>query len=936
MVLQPLTSKLNLWPWLVPLALATLLIVISRYNFLLFHTLAELFAIGVAITMTVVAWNMYPFTKNSFLMFLGIGYFWVAIIDLFHTLTYTGLGIFSFTTPEPGIQLWLAARYLEAIVLVTAPYYLNHNLQRSHSLLIVGAVAAPLALFFFSGPLPPMFIEGQGLTPFKVFNEYIIMAVLAIAALLLWQKRNLLEPRILWMLLLSIALTICAELAFTFYISVYGLSNLVGHIFKLFSFWLIFLATVQTTLEKPFLAMARGADSYDALPDATIVVDNNGIICHANQAACALAQRPLSGLVGQHCHEIFHQLNTRIASCPVCQCIEHGEATCNLELHIISSNRFYDYTLAAINNDVTPQGMVQTIRDITRQKQAEKLLKESEQYNRLLFESSPIGLALCRMNGELVDINPAFANIIGRTIAETLLCSYWDVTPERYSTKEHEILTLLKRSGSYGPYEKEYLHKDGHLVPVRLNGMLLEREGETYIWSSVEDIAQQKKSQERLDFLAYHDPLTGTPNRLLLNDRLKHALHVANRSGERVAVMFIDLDRFKNINDSLGHAMGDKLLQHVANCLKLLTREQDTLARVGGDEFVILLENLADNSDVMAIAEKMMAAFEAPVLIDHHSLYISLSIGIALYPQDGKTADRLIKNADAAMYRAKETGRNACHRYTAELTNVASEKLSLENALRNALNNNELVLHYQPQYKLASGKILGAEALIRWNHPSRGLLQPESFISLAEESGLIVPIGEWVITTACAQMRDWLAAGVKINTIAVNVSGLQFQRDNVVDVVKRALQRTGLSAHHLELEITESIIMSKPKSAIAALNELKSLGVMISIDDFGTGYSSLSQLKHLPVDKLKIDQSFVRDIPFDKNDEAIACAVIALGQSLKMRVNAEGIETSEQLNFLLKQGCTEGQGFLYSKAVAGSDFMRLALEDQGRPHQTVT
>ncbi len=936
MVLQPLTSKLNLWPWLVPLALTTLLIVISRYNFLLFHTLAELFAIGVAITMTVVAWNMYPFTKNSFLMFLGIGYFWVAIIDLFHTLTYTGLGIFSFTTPEPGIQLWLAARYLEAIVLVTAPYYLSHKLQRTPSLLIVGAVAALLALFFFNGPLPHMFIEGQGLTPFKVFNEYVIMAVLAIAALLLWQKRSLLEPRILWMLLIAIALTICAELAFTFYISMYGLSNLVGHIFKLLSFWLIFLATVQTTLEKPFLAMARGADSYDAVPDATIVVDNNGIIHQANQAARTLAQRLLPDLIGQHCHEIFHPLNTSIASCPVCQCIEHGEAVHNLELHVSSSNRFYDYTLAAINNDVTPQGMVQTIRDITPRKQAEKLLKESERYNRLLFESSPIGLALCRMNGELVDINPAFANIIGRTVAETLQCSYWDVTPERYRAKEQEMLALLKRSGSYGPYEKEYLHKDGHLVPVRLNGMLLEREGETYIWSSVEDIAQQKKSQERLDFLAYHDPLTGTPNRLLFNDRLKHALHVANRSGERVAVMFIDLDRFKNINDSLGHAVGDKLLQHVANCLKLLTREQDTLARVGGDEFVILLENLANNSDVMAIAKKMMAAFEAPVLIDHHSLYISLSIGIALYPQDGKTADHLIKNADAAMYRAKETGRNACHRYTAELTNVASEKLSLENALRNALSNNELLLHYQPQYELDSRRLLGAEALIRWRHPEKGLLQPDSFISQAEESGLIIPIGEWVITTACTQMRDWLAAGIKIDTISVNISGVQFQRENLLNIVSTALQKSGLAAHHLELEITESTLMTKPAAAITALHELKALGVMISIDDFGTGYSSLSQLKHLPLDKLKIDQSFVRDIPFDKNDEAIACAIIALGQSLKMRVNAEGIETAEQRNVLIRHGCSEGQGFLYSRAVTGYDFMRLALEDQDRPQQTVT
>ncbi len=375
MVLQPLTSKLNLWPWLVPLALATLLIVISRYNYPLFHTLAELLAIGVAITMTVVAWNMYPFTKNSFLMFLGVGYFWVAIIDLFHTLTYKGFGIFALTTSEQSIQLWLAARTLEALVLVTAPWYLRHNLQRGTTLLAVGAIATLIALFSVSAPFPTVFIEGQGLTAFKIMTEYTIITLLAVAALLLWRNRRLLEPSILRMMFSAIALTICAELAFTLYVSVYGLSNLVGHIFKLFSFWLIFLATVRTTLEKPFLAMARGADSYDALPDATIVVDNNGIIHQANQAARTLAQRLLPDLIGQHCHEIFHPRNTRTASCPVCQCIEHGEAAHNLELHVSSSNRFYDYTLAAINNDVTPQGMVQTIRDITPRKQAEKLLK---------------------------------------------------------------------------------------------------------------------------------------------------------------------------------------------------------------------------------------------------------------------------------------------------------------------------------------------------------------------------------------------------------------------------------------------------------------------------------------------------------------------------------------------------------------------------------
>ena len=922
------TSSFNHWPWAVPSLLASLLIAISHYNYPLFHTLAEFLAIGIAITLAVVAWNMYPFTKNNFLMFLGIGYFWVAIIDLFHTLTYKDFGIFALTTPEYSIRLWLAARALEALVLLIACRYLNHSLRREPVLLIVGTVAMLMSLLAISTAFPDVFIEGIGLTPFKIIAEYTIISLLVIAALLLWRNRHLLEPKTQTMIFLAIAFTIAAELAFTLFVTLDATANLVGHIFKLFSFWLIFLATMRTTLERPFLAMARSANTYDAVPDATIVVDSNGIIQQANQAATALVQLPLADVLDQHCHQLYHPASTDNTLCPICEAIKHGRSIRNVELYAPTKNRFFDYALSPINISATQQGMVQTIRDITPRKAAENRLKESEQYNRMLFENSPIGLALCRMSGELVDINAAYASIIGRTISDTINCSYWDITPEKYYATEQAILKQLNQSGHYGPYEKEYIHRDGHLVPVRLNGMLLKKDNETYIWSSVEDIALQKKTQERLDFLAHHDPLTHLPNRLLLHDRLKHAIQVANRSGNKVAVMFIDLDRFKNINDSLGHATGDTLLQHVANRLQLIVREQDTLARVGGDEFVILLESLRDNSDAMIIAEKMMSAFDAPVLINDHSLYLSLSIGIALYPQDGLTTEVLIKNADAAMYLSKEVGGNACHFYTTELTDNITEKLSLENALRHAINNNELVLHYQPQYDLNSGRLTGAEALVRWQHPNKGLLQPQSFIGHAEESGLIIPLGEWVITHGCAQMQRWLATGINIETLSVNISGLQFQRGNLATVIQAALKKSGLAARHLELEITESILMAKPASTITTLHKLKALGVMISIDDFGTGYSSLSQLKQLPLDKLKIDQSFVHDIPFDKSDEAITCAIIALGQSLNIRISAEGIETNEQRNFLIRHGCAEGQGFLYNEALTGNAFTHMALNQQ--------
>ncbi len=673
-----------------------------------------------------------------------------------------------------------------------------------------------------------------------------------------------------------------------------------------------------------------------------------------------------------------------------------------------------------------------------------KNLHDSQHYNRMLFEQSPVGLALCTMDGRLVDVNPAFAAILGRTVDESQQLTYSEITPETYEAEEQRQLNDLTDSGRYGPYEKEYKHKDGHLVPVSLSSMILEKGGEKFIWSSIEDITERKRaedklrqaavvventdegiivtdssgkivkankafteitgyteaeavgknarllksgshdaafynnmwdtlrqtgrwqgelmdrrkngelfpawmtisavyddqneianyvsvftditslkrSQEKVDFLAYHDPLTQLPNRLLLHDRLDHAIEHAEREGYRVAVMFLDLDHFKHINDSLGHPIGDELLKNVATHMDWLLRKEDTLARLGGDEFVVLLENVENPQDIAVLAQKLLDSFREPFVVKGHQLHLGLSMGISVYPQDGKDTATLIKNADVAMYRAKEEGRNNYQFYTSEFTTAAFERLTMESALRKTLENDELVLHYQPQFSLYSKKLIGAEALVRWDHPTLGLVCPEQFIPLAEDCGLITTIGEWVLRTACTQMKEWIALGLPLKRIAVNISGVQFKRGSIAKNISVILREIGLAAKYLEIELTESSLMQDKYGVIKELDVLKQQGVSIAIDDFGTGYSSLSHLKKLPVNKLKIDRSFVHDILMDPNDEAIARAVIALSKTMQLDVLAEGIETADQAALLAALECNEGQGYLFSPPISAEQFLQ--------------
>ncbi|MEW8296048.1 MAG: EAL domain-containing protein [Candidatus Thiodiazotropha sp.] len=447
----------------------------------------------------------------------------------------------------------------------------------------------------------------------------------------------------------------------------------------------------------------------------------------------------------------------------------------------------------------------------------------------------------------------------------------------------------------------------------------------------LEEVRQQK---DDLQHLAHHDPLTNLPNRALFLLRLKQAISKARRSGLQMAVLFVDLDRFKEINDSLGHAFGDRVLNQVAERFKQSVREDDTIARLGGDEFTFIVEGLNRPQDAAQMAQQIIRSLEMPIRVDSHQLFITTSIGISVYPQDGKSAETMLRNADTAMYRAKDEGKNTFHYYTEDMTEQAFERIFLEASLRRALVQNELAVHYQPQVDTRSGAIIGVEALVRWMHPEMGLFQPSRFIPLAEDTGLILPLGETVMRIACRQMVAWERQAIRPGRLAINLSGKQVSSKELLHSLQTILAETGCRPEWLEFEVTEGFLMRDPEQSVSILQQLRELGIELAIDDFGTGYSSLAYLKRFPLTRLKIDQSFIRDIPIDMDDIAITRAIIALGQSLNLQILAEGVESEEQKSFLIKEGCSEAQGYYFSHPLAVDEMTRLLATTRRLPMET--
>jgi diguanylate cyclase (GGDEF)-like protein/PAS domain S-box-containing protein len=558
------------------------------------------------------------------------------------------------------------------------------------------------------------------------------------------------------------------------------------------------------------------------------------------------------------------------------------------------------------------------LQRIRRQLAEQQALRQAEEKYRAIFEEAVVGIFQITPEGRPLIVNRALAEMHGYDSPEQLLAEVSNVVHQLFvdPNRMDELRQMLEEKGAVRGAEIEVYRRDRTkkwvLMSLRavIHGNTVLNEG------IVEDISDRKAAEKQVQFLAYYDALTELPNRTLLHDRLSQALASARRRKDKVALLFLDLDRFKDINDSMGHSAGDLLLREVAARLKRWAREQDTVARLGGDEFLIVLTDVKDIPGAAVAAERLMDAMIAEFVVQGHLLRVSCSLGISIFPEHGADGETLIRNADAAMYSAKDYGRNNFQFFTQDMNAEVVERLTLESSLRLALEKRELFLVYQPQMEIASGRITGLEALLRWQHPELGLVPPDKFIRIAENSGLIVPIGEWVLRTACSQARKWQDEGLPTVSVAVNVSAVQFRQEGFRKLIDRVLRETGLAPEYLELELTESLLLSNADVTLSVLRGLKAMGLKLAIDDFGTGYSSFSYLKHFPVSKLKIDRSFVREVAANPDDAAITTAIISMAKSLNLKVIAEGVEDEAQMSFLRAHQCDEIQGYYFSKPLA--------------------
>ncbi len=576
---------------------------------------------------------------------------------------------------------------------------------------------------------------------------------------------------------------------------------------------------------------------------------------------------------------------------------------------------------------------IANLRSDSARRQAEIGLRASEERYHKLFENGTDAIALADAEtGELLDVNHALEKLIGRPKAELIGKSQKMLHPPEPSF--HAVSSsfqMHRTSKEGGSIETRILRKDGTTRDVEIRASTMDLEGRKVLLGFFRDLSDRKHYEERLEYQATHDSLTGLPNRKILSDRLAQSVAHSRRAGKWAAAMLMDLDRFKIANDSLGHDAGDEILREMGRRLSNMIRSGDTVARLGGDEFMLIFPELSSEEDTVLLARKYLDAIALPMKVAGREISVSASLGIAIYPRDGEDPSSLLRNADVAMYRAKELGGNGFQFYSSEMNERMLQKLELENGIRRALDRREFELYYQPKVDLRQGHIVGVEALIRWNHPGRGIVSPGEFIPLAEETGLIVQIGEWVIEESCARLAAWKEMGLADTTLAINLSAKQFQQKDLLSIMERSIRKHAVDAALLEIEVTESAAMADPEQAILILQDLKKLGVRISLDDFGTGYSSLSCLKRFPVDSLKIDRSFVNDIAVEPSDASITRMMISMAHSMDRKVIAEGVESEAQLRFLQREGCDEMQGYYFSRPVPESEVTAMLLERRRLP-----
>jgi diguanylate cyclase (GGDEF)-like protein/PAS domain S-box-containing protein len=774
------------------------------------HTLMEIVSIVIAMMVFGVGWNSHTGKTAGNLVLLACLFFAIGWLDFSHTAAYGGMP--DFVTPNDSdkhLYFWISARLLAAsslLVVSLRPWeqgIRNASKYAVIAALMLGVAALNWVVICHQGALPELFIPGQGLTPLKKGLEYLCIAMNLVTLVLLRHKMRGPQAFNAPLLFAAAAVMAMSEVFFTLYTTMTGAYNVLGHIYKVISYLIIYRAVVVESIERPYLQLTRArknlALAVEASTTGMVMVDERGLITLTNAQTDAMFGYAKGELLGMSADELI----------PMAQRAQYAE----------------------------------------------------------------------------------------------VVRAYLQHPVERHIDAGREL---------YGR------HKLGHAFRVEIGLTPIDDDEGRYVIASVTDITSRVENERRIEQLINFDALTGLPNRNLLHDRMGQAIRTAERTQAPLAMLFLDLDHFKNVNDTLGHSMGDELLVEVGQRLTASIRQSDTVARIGGDEFVLVLAD-ADATNAEAVSKKLLECLARPYQIGAHTLASTPSIGIALYPQDGTSFGVLYQHADAAMYMAKKDGRNGYRFYTAETQAHTERMLTLEGAMGQALELNQFYLDYQPQLSVDGLQVTGVEALLRWQHPQLGRVSPAEFVPLAETNGQIIPIGTWVLRTAVRQLRAWLDAGLPPMVMAVNLSAVQFRHANLPALVTDILQEARLPAECLELELTEGVTMGNPQSAIATMDDLFARGVRMSIDDFGTGYSSLNYLKKFKVYKLKIDQSFVRDIASDPDDRAIVSTIIKMAHSVGFIAIAEGVETPEQHAFLVAQGCDEVQGYFFSKPLHADD-----------------
>lgn len=911
------------------------------------HTALETIAVIIAVLIFAVGWTdkERPLPRNMVLLasvFLG-----VAILDFSHVLSYPGMP--DYVTPSSAdkmIDFWLAARILSTVglfafvVLSIRPFAFTPSRYLTLAIvLILTGIVHWLVLIDHHLITHIFFTKEEGLSALKIYTEYAIIGVNVMAALLLLFRMHQPQPYHASALFAALCIMAMSEFFFTLYADVTDIYNILGHIYKVIAYLFIYRAIFVTVIETPYQNLAQAKSQLyeknrlldniiENIPNVIFMKDVKELrYVLVNKSAEKLIGDYRKNLLGKNDYDLFPKEQADFFTAKDRETIRQG-ALLEIPEEVIDTP-FGTRTVSTQkliisdeNND--PKYLLGISEDITERNASKKALEESEHSLRESQRIAGLGSYSLDFRSGTWASSEILDELFGIDADYHRTIEGWEqlIHPDDRSRMEHYLKKHVFTQKE--PFDQEYRIKRHNDQAERwvhgLGELEFDHQGNpSLLKGTIQDITERKRTEEHLEMLVNFDQLTGLPNRFKLNDKIRYLFNIAKRNHQSLAVMFLDLDHFKNINDTLGHAIGDQLLIETAKRLQSAIRDEDSVLRLGNDEFILLFPNTEANS-AMYIATKLIETVSMPSVFGHHELVITPTIGIAIYPNDGEDFETLLKNADTAMSLAKRYSRNTFHFFTQEMQVNLERKLKIINAMRHALERNEMQVHYQPQVSAVDGHTIGAEALLRWNHPELGSISPTEFIPIAESSGLIIAIGEWVLRTAIFQMKVWQNAGLAPMVVAVNLSAIQFRQANLIEMITGILNEAELAHEYLELELTEAITMDNPQRAINIMNQFHSKGIRMSIDDFGTGYSSLSYLKQFKVYKLKIDQSFIRNLVNDSDDRAIVRAVIDMAKNLGMQTIAEGVETAEQLEFLRLNGCNEIQGYYFSKALSADDF----------------